>query len=142
MRDMKEVDGLTFEEIAARTNGLMSAASVQNALAPGTTRDLTRETARIIENAILGVSVAPPCPFEFLDGMSADAKKLAEMEAELVQLRSNIARTHDSYDYELNIVRTEAQKKIDYLKSENDRLRVQMERKDEYIDRLAKKAGI
>jgi len=132
-RDVKEVDGLTFEEIAARTEGQMSAASIQNALAPGATRDLTRETARIIENAILGASVAPPCPFDFLDEMSADSKKVIELEEELAQLRGNIGRTHDFQEKELaavrdearetvNVVRAEAQKKIDYLREENERL--------------------
>lgn len=132
MRDIKEVDGLTFEEIASRTNDQMSAASIQNALAPGATRDLTRETARIIENAIFGVSVAHPCPFEFLDGMSADAKRVAEVQAELTQLRANISRIHDSHEKELESVRADAQKKVDYLLAENQRLH-------KIVDRLLEK---
>ena len=160
MRDIKEVDGLTFEEIAARTNGQMSVASLQGALAPGTTRDLNRETARIIENAIFGMDVAHPCPFEFLDNMDADGKRVMEVEEELSQLRSNIGKTHEFQEKVINSIREDAEKRfyelkdkyereVAYLKSQvealqvdNNRLREQMDRKDDYIDRLAKKAGI
>lgn len=142
MRDIKEVDGLTFDEIAERTNGQMSAASIQNALAPGATRDLNRETARIIENAMFGGAVADPCPFEFLGSLPDDTKKAAALETEMEKLRSNISAIHDFYNLELSTVRGECQRKLDYLKEENQRLREQMDRKDEYIDRLAKKAGI
>lgn len=131
MRDIKDVDGLTFEEIAARTEGQMSAASIQNALAPGATRDLTRETARIIENAVFGMTVAHPCPFEFLENMDADSKRVKEVEDELAQLRQNIKHLHDSYNIELDKVRDEYQRKIDYLLKDIDR-------KDSIIDKLLK----
>ena len=122
MRDIKEIDGLTFDEIAERTDGQMSAQSIQNALAPGATRDLNRETARIIENAIVGASVAPPCPFDFLDGMNADGKRVLEVETEMVELRKNIEFMHASYKVEMDTIRAEAQKKVDYLREENARL--------------------
>jgi len=160
MRDIKEVDGLTFEEISERTNGQMSAPSIQNALAPSATRDLNRETARIIENAIFGIDVAHPCPFEFLDDIDADSKRVIEVEEELAQLRANIGKTHEFQERVINGVREDAEKRIyelkdkyekevaylkkqvEALQNDNDRLRVQMDRKDDYIDRLAKKAGI
>ena len=132
MRDIKEVDGLTFDEIAERTNGLMSTQSIQNALAPGATRDLNRETARIIENAVFGVSVGDPCPFDFLDSLDVDGKRVVEVEAELAQLRQNIKHIHDSYNQELETVRAEYQRKIDYLKDEN-------EKKSRIIDKLLEK---
>lgn len=132
MRDIKEVDGLTFDEIAERTNGQMSSQSIQNALAPGYTGDLTRERARIIENAILGASVAPPCPFDFLEEMSADGKKVLELQEELYKLRSNIGRAHDFQEKELAAVRDEAQRKIDYLLKD-------IARKDALIDKLLDK---
>lgn len=90
MRDLKEVDGLTFEGIAARTNGQMSPQSVQNALAPSATRDLTRETARIIENAIMGDSIAPPCPFDFLADSTSSAKRISDAEDEIARLKKDI----------------------------------------------------
>lgn len=132
MRDIKEVDGLTFEEIAARTGGQMSAASIQNALAPGATRDLTRETARIIENAVFGVSVAHPCPFELMEDLSADAKRTLDLENDLRSALADITRICDLHEKELQAVREEAQKKMDYLIKENLRLQG-------WIDQLLRK---
>lgn len=132
MRDIKEVDGLTFEEISARTGGQMSAASIQNALAPGATRDLTRETARIIENALFGVSIADPCPVDLLAGVSEDAKKISSMEMDIHDLCKGISSIHESYAREMDTIRAEAQRKIDYLREENQRLH-------RMIDRLLEK---
>lgn len=143
MRDLKEVEGLTYDEISERTGGQLSAASIQNVLAPGAVGDVTREKARLIENAIFGASVAPPCPFDFMDEMTADAKRVIELEAELAQLRANIGRTHDFQEKELQAVReeaerhkdsirAEAQKKIDHLMAENQWLR-------KMVDRLSEK---
>lgn len=132
MRDIKEVDGLTFEEIAARTGGQMSAASIQNALAPGANRDLNRETARIIENAIFGVAVADPCPVDFLAGISDDAKKMSEMELTMTEMRKTISAIHESYAKEMDTIRAEAKRKVDYLVEENQRLH-------KMIDRLLEK---
>ena len=132
MRDIKEVDGLTFEEIAARTGGQMSTASIQNALAPNANRDLNRETARIIENAIFGVSVADPCPVDLLAGSTDDAKKVADLIAEIADLRKGRAAIHESFDREVEAIRAEAQKKVEFLLAENQRLH-------KVIDRLLEK---
>lgn len=128
MRDLKDVEGLTYEELSERTGGQLSAPSIQNSLAPGASGDITREKARLIENAVFGVSVAPPCPFDFIAEMSADGKRVMDLEAELEQLRSNISRIHDSYEKELETVRADAQKKLDYLLSENQRLHKMIDR--------------
>lgn len=98
MRDIKEVDDLTYEEIAARTKGKMSAQSIQNALAPGYTGDLTREKARIIENAIMGDSIAPPCPFDFMNDSSHNAKCLADAEDKIAKLEAELERKNRIID--------------------------------------------
>ena len=103
MRAIKDVDNLTFDEIAERTNGLMSAQSIQNVLAPGSTRDLTRETARIIENAILG-DAASACPVDFQDSASADVKRVVQLEKEVNELRAAIAYLRDQNDRKDRII--------------------------------------
>ncbi len=136
MRDIKDTDGLTFEEIAERTHGQMSSQSIQNALAPGATGDLTRERARIIENAILGDSIAPPCPFDFLDDISADSKRVMEIEAELEQLRNNIGRTHDFQEKELAAVRADAQKRLDEAQAKHQREIAHLKSQIEYLEKV------
>ena len=131
MRDIKDVDDLTFQEIASRTNGLMSAQSVQNVLAPGATRDLTRETARIIEAAIMGDDASRPCPFDFIEHEGGD-KFVADLEDEILRLHRDIEMLHQSYREELATVRADDQKKINHLLSEN-------ERQGRIIDRLLDK---
>lgn len=138
MRDLKEVSGLTFEELSERTSGKMSAPSIQMVLAPSAKGDVTRETARIIENAIFGNVVAPPCPFDLLNEIPADTKKVMETEAELQKLRENISLICGSHDKELAAVRTEADKKVNFLLAEIERLRKEIDRKDAMIDKLLK----
>lgn len=139
MRDVKEISGLTYEDIAERSNGQLSASSVQNVLAPSAKGDIQRETARLIENAIFGSSNAHPCPVDLLDAVPAERKRVMELEAELDKLRSNIARTHDSHDRELQIVREEAQRKIDHLKDQIEYLQEVNDRNSKVIDKLLEK---
>lgn len=136
MRNVKEISGLTYEDIAERSGGQLSGSTVQNVLAPSAKGDITRETARLIENAIFGSSNAHPCPIDLLDAVPAERKRVMELEAELAQLRSNIARTHDFQEKELKAVREEAQRKIDHLKDEVGYLREENERKNKMIDKI------
>lgn len=129
MRDLKEVKHLTYEEIAARTHDQLSVKTVQSALSPSAHGDINRETARLIENALFASSGQYPCYLAFEQLTPIDARKVAEAEGEMAELRHNIELIHNSYNEELVRVREEAQKKIDYLKLEN-------ERKDKIIDRL------
>lgn len=77
----------------------------------------------------------------------------AALQATMEQLRSNISRTHDFQEKELAAVRAEAQAKLEekeaaYIADITEykelvaHMRKQIARKDDYIDRLAKKAGI
>lgn len=129
MRDIKDISGLTYEDIAENTEGQLSAATIMNVLAPGAKGDVTRETARLIENALFGSSNAHPCPVDILEALPSEQRKNAELQEEMAELRRNIELIHQSYKEQLEAVREEAQKKIDYLKLEN-------EKKDKIIDRL------
>lgn len=122
MRDIKEVSGMTYEEIAAKSDGMLSEGTIQNVLAPGAKGDITRETARLIENALFGSSNKHPCPIDLLEAIPAEQKKVMEVESEMAELRKNIEFMHSSYKVEMDAIRAEAQKKIDYLRDENARL--------------------
>lgn len=138
MRDLKEVQGLTYEDIANRSNGMLSFSTVQNVLAPGAKNDVTRETARLIENAIFDSSNAHPCPVDILDAIPDERKRIREVEDEMKELRKNIEFVHASYRVEMDTIRKEAQVKIDHLKSEISRLEKENDYKKQLIDRLLK----
>lgn len=124
MRDMKEVEGLTYTEIARRTQALglpIPAKTIEKKLAPGGDgQDTMRETARAIELAVIG-SAPYPCYMAFLDEHPDIAAKSISVNLEIRRLNQ-----------ELETLRAESQKKIDHLLAEN-------ERKNRIIDKLLDK---
>ena len=121
MRDMKEVEGLTYAEISARTNPPIPARTIEKKLSPGGDgQDIMRETARSIETAILG-STEHPCYLSSVMSPSDTANIKNLLEAEIARLTA-----------ELSAIKAESQKKIDYLLAEN-------QRKDRIIDKLLDK---
>lgn len=130
MRDMKAVSGKTNQEIAEET--LLSVTTVEKALSPTYDKDIQRETCRLIENAIIGSSGQYPCLLAFAESVPDSAKELSSRTKELEDLKSTIDKIHESYKAELEIVRKEAQEKIDFLRMEN-------EKKDKIITRLLEK---
>lgn len=135
MRDMKEVEGLTYADISRRTQEIgvpIPSKTVEKKLAPGGDgQDIMRETARAIEIAILG-SAPYPCYRAFLEANPHTVKPDADHTDEVQHLLREIEMIHAAYRAELETVRAEAQKKIDYLRAEN-------EKKDRLIDRLLDK---
>ena len=129
MRDIKELEGLTFEDIAERTEIKLSVKTVQNALAKTAAGDVQRETARQIENAIFGSSSQYPCYMAFMETVPEDARRVNEVEQEMAGLRKNIAMIHESYKSELEQVRRDYQSRIDFLTA-------QIAQKDKMIDKL------
>ena len=121
MRDMKEVEELTYPEIAKRTQALglpIPAKTIEKKLAPGGDgQDIMRETARAIELAILG-SAPYPCYMAFFDEHPDAAGKSIAISAEIARLNA-----------ELETLRAESQRKVDHLLTEN-------ERKNRIIDKL------
>lgn len=117
MRAVKDYEGYTYAEISERTNPPIAPRTVEKKLAPGGDgQDLMRDTARAIENAILGC--APfPCYLDLLESVS----NINNLQVEIARLTN-----------ELSSLRIESQKKIDHLLSEN-------ERKNRIIDKLLDK---
>lgn len=135
MRDMKEVEGLTYAEIAERSG--LSVKTIEKKLSPGGDgQDIMRETARLIENAIIGSSNQYPCYVAFLESVPDHSKNVMQVEAEMAELRKNIEYIHASYQKELDTVRADAQRKIDHLKDQIAYLRGVNDRNARIIDKL------
>lgn len=158
LRDVKRIREMTNVEIAEASG--VSVTTVERVMSGNLEKDIMRSTSTAIENATIGSNGQFPCYLAFFDEMPDEKKTVKELQAELEQLRANIGRTHEFQERVINGVREDAEKRlaemrekyekeVAYLKKQaqdlehsNHRLREQMDRKDDYIDRLAKKAGI
>lgn len=130
MRDMKEIEGLTYAEISKRSN--IPSKTIEKKLSPGGDgQDIMRETARAIEDAILG-SAQHPCYLAFLEENTDRRKNTDNAQVEIDKLLKEIEELKMSHKQELESVRSETQKKVDYLLAEN-------QKKDKIIDRLLEK---
>ncbi len=69
-------------------------------------------------------------------------KQLAEKDVQISNLRRNYEEVRDSVDREMERVRAEYEDDINEYKALVALLREQIMRKDDYIDRLAKKVGL
>ena len=115
MRDMKEINNLTNVEIAELSG--ISVKTIEKLMAQNTDQDIMRETARLIENAIIGSTSQYPCYLAFEEEHRPDDK----MNDAMLEL--------------------EAQKKIDFLldqlakvRTDNDNLWAENNRKSKMID--------
>lgn len=130
MRDMKEVEGLTYAEIAKRSN--IPSKTIEKKLSPGGDgQDIMRETARAIESAILG-SAEHPCYLAFLEENTDRRKNTDNAQVEIDRLLKEIEELKLLHKQEIETIRSETQRKVDYLVAEN-------QKKDKIIDRLLEK---
>ncbi len=155
MRDMKELNGLTNAEIAKRSG--VSVKRVESLMALNSEQDIMRETARLIEDAIIGSSNHYPCYLAFEEHEPEEKQKLNDAMRELERAlndnkdyRHILDEIHDSYKAEIAAIRDDAQKKIDFLlaeiqslRMERDSWRAENERNgkliDAYINKLTEK---
>lgn len=145
MRDMKEINNLTNVEIAELSG--ISVKTIEKLMAQNTDQDIMRETARLIENAIIGSTSKYPCYLAFEEEHRPDDKMndaMLELERALndnKEYREALDNIHNAYKAELDLVRSEAQKKIDFLldqlakvRTDNDNLWAENNRKSKMID--------
>lgn len=145
MRDMKEVNGLTNAEIAEEAD--VSVKTVERLMALNTDQDIMRDTARRIENAIIGSTSTYPCYLAFEEEHRPDEKMtdaMRELERALADnqdYRAALDNIHTSYKAEMETIRAEAQKKIDFLleqvaqlRADNNNLWAENNRKSKVID--------
>lgn len=128
MRDMKELNGLTNAYIAEEAG--ISVKTVERLMALNTDQDIYRDTARRIENAIIGSTNTYPCYLAFEEENLPDAQKMSDAMRDLERVlndnedyRKALDNIHASYNAEMATIRAEAQKKIDFLLDEVARLR-------------------
>lgn len=157
MRAVKEADGLTNKEIEARSG--VSLKTIEHILAMNIDRDIMRDTAARIENAIIGSSTRYPCYLAFEENIPDVSQK---MNAALRELEQSLGETHraaidnihtshaaemlainTTHAAELTAVKEECATKVQYLLEQNERLQrdndnlwAEINRKSRIIDRL------
>lgn len=150
MRDMKEVNGLTNAEIAEMAD--VSIKTVEWVMSQKCDHDINRDTARRIENAIIGSTSKYPCYLAFEEENRPDEKMndaMRELERALADnqdYRQVLDSIHSSYKAEMETIRAEAQRKIDFLlaqiaalRTDNDNLWAENNRKSRVIDTFLSK---
>lgn len=154
MRDLKEANGLTNQEIADRSG--VSVKTIERIMALNCDQDIMRETARRIEDAIIGSSNQYPCYLAFEETVPQESEKLANALRELERVlddnedyRKALDGIHVSYKEEMLQIRDEAQRKIDFLREQldrehrdNERLWAENARKSAVIDRFIDNGGV
>ena len=146
MRDMKEANELTNAYIAEVSG--VSLKTIERLMAQNADQDIMRETARRIENAIIGSTSKYPCYLAYDEENRPDTQPLNDAMRELEralddnrEYRTALDNIHASYKAELDLVRAEAQAKIDYLvdqlaklRADNDNLWAENNRKSKIVD--------
>lgn len=153
MRAMKEANGLTNAEVAERSG--ISIKSIERIFSANYDQDIMRDTARRIEDAIIGSSNQYPCYLAFEENTPHDSHKLNEALLDLERAladnedyRKALDGIHASYNAEMQIIRDDAQKKIDFLRAQIDRLQrdndylwAENNRKSRVVDMFLAKHG-
>ena len=117
MRDMKEANKLTNAHISEKSG--VSIKTIERIMALNCEQDIMRDTARRIENAIVGSSNQHPCYLMLEENAPVETTKLV-----------------DSFVSEIQTIREEAKTQIERLRAEIDYLRLENDRKARVIDKF------
>lgn len=157
MRAVKEADGITNKEIEERSK--VSLKTIEHIMAMNCDRDIRRDTAARIENAIIGSCTRYPCYLAFEENVPEVSHRvsnaLGELERTLGEQHmaalDNLRNSHTAemlaikatHTAELAATKEEADAKIQYLRNqlerterEKDALWNELSRKAKIIDRL------
>ena len=148
MRDMKEVNGLTNLEIAEASG--VSIKTIERIMALNAEQDIMRDTARRVENAVIGSTSKYPCYLAYLEENRPGDQKLIDATRDLEQalaenkeFRISLEQIRATFCAEVAAVRAEDQQKIDYLKEQLERLHAENvhlwaenDRKSRLVDRF------
>lgn len=154
MRLLKEANRLTNQEIADRSG--VSIKTIERIMAINCDQDIMRDTARRIEDAIIGSSNQYPCYLAFEETVPESNEKLNDALRELERVlddnedyRKALDNIHDSYKAEMQTIRDEAQAKITYLREhidrlqrDNDNLWMENNRKSKIVDMFLEKQDL
>lgn len=148
MRDMKDISGISNEYVAEKTE--LSTKSIERILGPNYEQDIMRETARKIEDAIIGSSNQYPCILAFEEELPDDTPKFKALVQEMEHVlgdnrmyKTTLDNIHASYAAEIQTLRDESKEKteqlltqINRLRQEIDYLRLENDRKARIIDKF------
>ena len=157
MRAMKEKNGITNREIEKRTG--ISVKTIEKIMAINCDHDIMRDTARIIENAIIGSSTSYPCYLAFEENVPEVSQRvsgaLADLERSLGEQHTaaldNLRNSHAAemlavkakHTAKMTALKEEESAKVEYLKTlverlqrEKDNLWAENVRKSRIIDQL------
>jgi len=151
IRDMKEANGLTNAYVATKSG--VSIKTIERIMAQNASQDIMRETARLIEDAVIGSSNQYPCYLAYEESAPDNTQQLAVAMTELERAladnkdyRVALDNIHASYNAEMQTIRDDAKRKIDFLLDEIERLRsdvshwrAENDRKGKLIDRYMEK---
>lgn len=151
MRDMKEANDLTNAEISEKSG--VSVKTIERLMSMNPDGDIRRDTARMIENAILGSVREYPCYLAFQAETLPDETKLNDALRDLERAladnkdyKAALENIHVLHSAELETIRAEAQRKIDFLKdlvaklrADNDNLWAENNRKSKIVDMFLEK---
>ena len=136
MLDLRKLRGVSNQTIAESTG--LSKATVDDFFA-GRRKDIGRITAGLLENFLIGGHAKWPCAME----LSADNKEIVYQDRPetLDALRSAQEAVQEKAE-QIRSGRERHEAEVQEYRELVAHMRTQINRKDDYIDRLAKKAGI
>lgn len=151
MRAMKEANHLTNLEIEKRSG--VSVKTIEKLMALNCDQDIMRDTARRIEEAIMGSTEQFPCYLEFASSAPEASEKLSKALIDLERAlndnedyRNAMNNVQAMHAVELQAIRDECNTKIAYLRAQlereqrdNDNLWAEINRKSKIIDMLLEK---
>jgi len=122
----------------------------------GRRKDISRTTAGLLEDVLIGGDSKWPCAMlldaekeivyedrpETLEALRLNMDANQEKAAQISALRQNFEELRAAHERELQRMRADYEENIQEYKELVAHMRAQVNRKDDYIDRLAKKAGI
>ena len=157
IRAVKEKAGYTNIEVAEGAR--VSLSTVESIMSLSRENDILRDTARAIENFVLGVGTGYPCYLAFEENIPDVSQRVSnamhdlerQLDAEHLEALDNLRNSHSAemlaikaaHAAEIDAIKAEAATKVQYLLShlerieqEHDHLWNELERKSRYIDRL------
>lgn len=151
MRDMKDANGLTNAYIAEESG--VSIKTIERLMAQNADQDIMRETARRIENAIIGSTSKYPCYLAFEEENRPSEQKFSDIMRDLERAMADnqdyrvaLDNIHNAYATEMQTIRSEAKTReenlltqVERLRQEIDYLRLENDRKARIIDKFLDK---
>lgn len=157
MRAIKEASGITNREIEKRSG--VSVKTIEKVMALNCDSDIMRDTARLIEDAIIGSSTSYPCYLAFEENLPDVSQRVSNslrdleraLDEQHLAALDNLRNSHAAemlaikaaQTAEINAVKEEADAKVRYLSAlverlqrEKDNLWAENNRKSKIIDRL------